>query len=198
MKLVCAIFTLYQNVFCYLFQASEKGKSDNDNDFKYIEPPIVAQQFQIVLKKQNEIFEIRIFSHSLNFFHFYLIYFYTHGISFLENTPCSGMLKKAFEKCKPSSLFSRFCGTLLESLYGFNQALVLRNFYLKSCNPIQICSWIFSKHFQNNFFIRELWTAAIIYKILRNSRLQKRCSKKFRKVHRKIPVQSLFFNKVAP
>ena len=45
MKLVCAIFTLYQNVFCYLFKASEKGKSDNDNDFKYIEPPMVAQQF---------------------------------------------------------------------------------------------------------------------------------------------------------
>ena len=34
MKLVCAIFPLYQNVFCCFFQASEEGKSDNDNDFK--------------------------------------------------------------------------------------------------------------------------------------------------------------------
>ena len=33
-KLVCAIFTLYQNAFCYFFQASEEGKSDNDNNFK--------------------------------------------------------------------------------------------------------------------------------------------------------------------
>ena len=32
MKLVCAIFTLYQIIF-YFFQASEEGKSDNDNDF---------------------------------------------------------------------------------------------------------------------------------------------------------------------
>ena len=34
MKLVCVIFTLYQNAFCDFFQASEEGKSDNDNDFK--------------------------------------------------------------------------------------------------------------------------------------------------------------------
>ena len=34
MKLVCAIFTLYQNAFSYFFQASEEGKSDNDNDLK--------------------------------------------------------------------------------------------------------------------------------------------------------------------
>ena len=34
MKLVCAIFTSYQNAFCYFFQASEEGKSDYDNDFK--------------------------------------------------------------------------------------------------------------------------------------------------------------------
>ena len=33
-KLVCAIFTLYQNAFCYFFQASEEGKSDNDKNFK--------------------------------------------------------------------------------------------------------------------------------------------------------------------
>ena len=34
MKLDCAIFTLYQNAFCYFFQVSEEGKSDNDKDFK--------------------------------------------------------------------------------------------------------------------------------------------------------------------
>ena len=34
MKLVWAIFTLYQNVFCYFFQAL--GKSDNDKRFSDI------------------------------------------------------------------------------------------------------------------------------------------------------------------
>ena len=34
MKLVCAIFTLYQNAFGYFFRALEEGKSDDDNDFK--------------------------------------------------------------------------------------------------------------------------------------------------------------------
>ena len=33
-KLVCEIFTSYQNAFWFFFQASEEGKSDNDNDFK--------------------------------------------------------------------------------------------------------------------------------------------------------------------
>ena len=33
-KLVCAMFTLYQNPFCYFFQASEDGKGDDNNDFK--------------------------------------------------------------------------------------------------------------------------------------------------------------------
>ena len=51
---------------------------------KYLQPPIVAEQFKILL---NEIFKIRIFSHPLNFFHFYLIYFYIHEISYLKNTP---------------------------------------------------------------------------------------------------------------
>ena len=34
MKLICAMFTLYPNGFCYFFQVSEEGKSDNDNGFK--------------------------------------------------------------------------------------------------------------------------------------------------------------------
>ena len=40
-------------------------------------------------KQQNEMLEFRIFSNPINFFHFYLIYFYTHGISAPENTPTS-------------------------------------------------------------------------------------------------------------
>ena len=42
-KLVCAIFTLNQNAFCYFFQASEAAKSDNNNDFKILEPPAVVE-----------------------------------------------------------------------------------------------------------------------------------------------------------
>ena len=34
MKLVSAIFTLYQNLYCYFFQVCGKGESDNDNGFK--------------------------------------------------------------------------------------------------------------------------------------------------------------------
>ena len=34
MKLVCVTSTLYQIAACYFFQASEEGKTDNDNDFK--------------------------------------------------------------------------------------------------------------------------------------------------------------------
>ena len=42
--------------------------------------------------KQNEIPEIRIFSYPLNFPHFFLIRFYTHGISSTENIPHLGIL----------------------------------------------------------------------------------------------------------
>ena len=45
---------------------------------KCLEPPTVVNNFRL-LNKLNE--KIRIFSHPLNFFHFYLIYFYTHRIS---------------------------------------------------------------------------------------------------------------------
>ena len=34
MKLVSATFTSYQIAFCYFFQASKEGKTDNYNDFK--------------------------------------------------------------------------------------------------------------------------------------------------------------------
>ena len=45
MKLVCAVFTLYQNAFCYFFHATEESKSGNDNDFKISWPPIPVEQF---------------------------------------------------------------------------------------------------------------------------------------------------------
>ena len=77
----------------------------------------------------DKIFEIRIFSDSLNYFRSYLIYFYTHGISFPENTPCPNKLahlKRSLKDVSPWAyirdfavhfcctllLYSRFCYTL--------------------------------------------------------------------------------------
>ena len=68
-KLVCAIFTLHQNAFCYFFQASEESKTDNDNDLKR-SCATYCKRAILLLKKQKDIFEFRIFSHPLNFFHF--------------------------------------------------------------------------------------------------------------------------------
>ena len=66
MKLICAIFRLYQN----FFQASVKrAKLIMITILKYLEQHIVVEQFQIVLSKQNGIFEFRILSYPLNFFH---------------------------------------------------------------------------------------------------------------------------------
>ena len=45
MQLVCAIFTLYHNVFCYFLQASQDGKSDYNNGFKIFEAPILVEEF---------------------------------------------------------------------------------------------------------------------------------------------------------
>ena len=73
--------------FVISFRLQETAKVTVITILKYLEPPIVVEQFEIVLNKQNEIFEIRIFSHPLNFFHFYLIHFYTHGVSSMENMP---------------------------------------------------------------------------------------------------------------
>ena len=72
--------TFYQNAFCYFFQASVEDKSDNDNDFKISWDTYCRRAILIVLNKQNEIFEIRNCSHPLNYFNFYLIYFYTQGV----------------------------------------------------------------------------------------------------------------------
>ena len=73
--------------FVISFMSQKRAKVIMITILKYLELPMIVEQFQIVLNKQNEIFKIRIFSHLLNFFHSYLIYFYTHGISPPENTP---------------------------------------------------------------------------------------------------------------
>ena len=69
MNLFCAIFTL----FVISFRQQKRAKSIMTTILKYLEPPIVAEQFQIVLNKLNE--KIRIFSNPINFSHFYVIYF---------------------------------------------------------------------------------------------------------------------------
>ena len=83
-KLACAMFTLYQNAFCYFFQASEESKSDNNNDFKVSWATYCSRTILRAINQQNEIFVIRIFSHPLNFLNFHLIsviYLYTQGKS---------------------------------------------------------------------------------------------------------------------
>ena len=45
---------LYQNAFSYYFQASEEAKVTMITIFKYLEPPPVVEQFEIVLNKLNE------------------------------------------------------------------------------------------------------------------------------------------------
>ena len=82
----------------------------------------------------DKIFEIRIFSDSLNFFHSYLIYFYTHGISFPENTPCPNILahlKRSLKDVSPWAYIRdfvvHFCCTLL---------------YSRFCCTLFCCTWI--------------------------------------------------------
>ena len=104
---------------------------------KFFEQAILVEQFQILLNKQNEIFEIRIFSHHLNFFHFYLIQFYTPRISSSGNTHrhASSPLGKTFEKYKHMRLFSRFCGQY------FNRYVDSINFQLYETSTILILNW---------------------------------------------------------
>ena len=85
MKLVCAIFTLDQIAFSYLFQASKRAKQIMLTILKCLEPPIVVEQFWIVLNKQNDIFEFRIISHPL-------LSQPLNGISSPKNNPYPGIL----------------------------------------------------------------------------------------------------------
>ena len=131
----------------------------------------------------HKIFEIRIFSDSLNFFHSYLIYFYTHGISFPENTPCPNILAHLKRSLKDVSqwayvrdfvvhfcctllLYSRFCCTL------FCCTLICCIFCCTlrfCCNLTKVAIWCKCEYFPHIFrrtFHRQLWTAAIIKKFL--------------------------------
>ena len=69
---------------------------------------------------------------------------------------------------------------------------------LVTCNQIQICSWIFSKYFQNNFLSGNCGRplSYMNFHILRNRRLGKKCSWKLHKVHRKTPMLESLFNKI--
>ena len=61
--------------FCYFFQASKERKWC-DNDFKIFWANYCSSTITDSAKqKRKEIFEARIFSHPLRFFHSYLIYF---------------------------------------------------------------------------------------------------------------------------
>ena len=107
MKLVCAIFTLDQIAFSYLFQASKRAKLIMLTILKCLEPPIVVEQFWIVLNKQNDNFAFGIFSHPL--FSQPL-----NEISSPKNNPHPVILANLKKPLKniTVSLFSRFCGTL--------------------------------------------------------------------------------------
>ena len=114
MKLVCAIFMLYQNVFCYFFQASEEDKSDNDNVFK-ISRATYCSRAILDISTSSQLFSLlsNLFLYSRK--------------KLSQKNPMHrhiSPLKKFFEKCKPVILFSKFCGTLFESLCGFKQSLV--------------------------------------------------------------------------
>ena len=61
--------------FAVSFRPQKRGKVKMITKIKHLVPPIVVERFWIVLNKQNQILEMRIFSHSLNFFYFCLIYF---------------------------------------------------------------------------------------------------------------------------
>ena len=68
----------------------------------------------------DKTFEIRIFSDSLHFFHSYLIYFYTHGISFPENTPRPNILahlKKLLKDVSPRPYIRDFVVAFCCTLY---------------------------------------------------------------------------------
>ena len=125
MKLVCAIFTLYQIVICCFFQASEEGKTDNDNYFKISWATYCSRAILDSAKQTNDIFKFRIFLHPL--FSQPL-----NGISCPNNNPHPGILANLKRPLKNITvrLFLRFCGTLFYSIYGSNQSLVFLNLSL--------------------------------------------------------------------
>ena len=154
------------------------------------------RQAKILLYK---IFEIRIFSDSLNFFHSYLIYFYTHGITFPENTPRPNILahlKRLLKDVSPWTYIRDFV------VPYYNHCVDSTNLsFYETCNLKKVAIWrkdIF------HIFSEELFTdkcgrllSWISFHILRNSRLLKDFPKNFAKLTRKHLCRSLFFNKAA-
>ena len=120
MKWVYAVFTL-PNAFCYFFQASKERKW-YDNDFKIFWANYCSSKITDSAKqKRKEIFEARIFSHPLRFFHSYLIYFYSYwtfphphvnsSISILTH------LKSILKKVSPRAYFRILQIFLSEQLF---------------------------------------------------------------------------------
>ena len=109
----------------------------------------------------------------------------------------AGQIKKAYLH-KPIKILRFFTPARIQKMFNitskyfsfFNDkppanwvVLITRDFLLnlklnESCNPMLISSWIFSKYFQNNFSSENCgWPLSYkSFHILRNSRLQERCS----------------------
>ena len=63
---LCNIHSRYTKLALVIsFRPEKRAKLIMITILKYLEPPVVVEQFCIVLNKQNDIFESRIFSHPL-------------------------------------------------------------------------------------------------------------------------------------
>ena len=84
-------------------------------------------------------------------------------------------LKKAFEKYNRELVFEVLQYLILIVMWI---QLILSFTELVTRNPMQICSWIFSKHFQNKFLSDSCGRSlsCINFHNLKNRRLLKRCS----------------------
>ena len=126
---------------------------------KYLEPPIVVGKLWTLLNsKQNDIFEFRIFSQPL--FSQPL-----NGTSSPKNTPhpgISGNLKKPLKNIT-LSLFSRFCGTLFDCFVDSTNLWLYGTCNLQSSADMLLD---ISQIFLEKLFIKQLCTAAVIYKPL--------------------------------
>ena len=152
--------------FCYFFQASGEGKSDNDNGF------------EISWATHNSWTILYIFASSQLFSLSYNLVLYSRNKLSQKYPPHQHIspLQKAFEKCKPVSLFSRICDILFQSSCGFKQSLVLR----KTVNITKFairCRYAlnFFQIFSEQFLLGNCGPplSYVSFHILRNSRLQK-------------------------
>ena len=81
------------------------------------------------------------------------------------------LLKKAFEKCKPVSLFSRFCGTYFNRYVNSTNLQFNRTCNLKLQSDVDIFLDIF-QIFSEQHFIRQLWPAAFKCKLCKKGVLK--------------------------